>query len=1587
MHWQSSCQTPDPEDDKIMVRLHGLENNKRSESSKSTNTLAHYSKQDILEQYCISERGLGALENGGHSIFGCLSTHSNYSCSSRNAPSLLTGCLRQRVSSDENLYKLYSRNPCDFAPYPKKQWYPWSPNMTLQEQDLRSSYFRKRTYGDPRRFTWMPSEEESIRMEKPRSITDLSYRNNTLTQSKKHVSFARSHTLTSFDDAMSSLNSSSSHLNRITRSQERLLDLRKCNEAAITKQPKMSESGCPVDAKVIKGPMKTQATQTDTVLAKKAVPSAHISFSPKSLQRAKMVSQAAQTNGFNGRKLTKSISEAGSTFASPLNKDRGFFVDYPDHEPVHRTQSDEPPRSPFLTTPAPNPFIRENPSQSETSSLSKSEDHESEDSTDPKKEIFIDYKPQLPYTQTKKPLVKTFSDGVILTEKKNYFISEDRVVPSVRPTYTSMSHENLHLLDSTQLECKPHFQKAPIKDEGVCPMPLEENIYSSVDAGLQSQDSIDEEFHENYMLNRQESIETDIEAICERISLGDESIVPSVYFQHTKFSPFASNDSLANEARDQSDDIWNESQVTVLQVDSGTDNGTALSTSETVSASPKVPSILLSPSSKRKHLLMMQHQQKSSFDMDPLDEEAVEDVLKPISNEKPINTLEVPRMLQFAPIKPNKSKHQTLRSQSPLRFRNYGEPSVGYTTAESPLPAVVPELLLTATDSCKTNTDLSESTTTDDYLTANSGTDSSRKSTSFQVVPSLSPSVSPDAHQFLHADHISINAISYAKGSHPGTGRSTPSDDSSSCGSYSIERSTPDLLKGYSATPDPPEKPSWSDEEERSERRYSSSGYYESPMENELKKPNEYITTKCREVNFNLSTSKCSRSKQAIEANKTAGITGENHRGNNDKGKRSKSRARSPMQQHKKNTQGRRSPYKDKASPIEDKGYKVTSDESSTGQEYLNPRKTKKNKDNLRRKSLPRSPTYQKNQKKSDVSKYQSNSLPSSLSRKKSKKHPKGWQQQEHHDKKNTEESPTTSTKDTITLKALSTESLRSVSPGSDSVFYSDPGGQALADQQGHCLHCGKEVVHENDGDTPTAKSHHGHQQHHHHHHQQQFIVQPPAGFEDSPKVKVEKLFKKLDKRLKSEERGQGEHRRYKRTSDMRAKSEERCGGAAASSSQRGRLRPMQNSPFCSKEHLASANSSPSILPGAPEEENDQGLYAACYEPSRWLHVDEKQSNGILSPSGSEGDRRCSISSTESEHELCKRYQGIVHKNAHRKPYVDMYKRLHFKTFDCDKTIVVQRESGEFGFRIHGSKPVVVTAIENGTPAELSGLQVGDIIITVNGVNVLDKSHSDVVQIAHAGSDILTLEVARTSLSPCPTKKGVLEPGEVLSGYLWRLSGHGRGYKSNKWIRRWFSLRRNSCLYFYKTDTEKQPVGVVMLLDQNIQELDDNVEPSKLNKFVIFKNEYRFYVAADSIEERTRWVDEIRRCVNDNQDNYLEKTKTNLSLSPSAISDPDCFGYLTKLGSQWKSWNKRYCVLKDAALYFYHDANSTSPFGVTLLHGYKVQLSSSIKKHGFEVLAPDVTKKHYYFCAESDSDRKRWISAMEYSIDRWLKLH
>lgn len=89
------------------------------------------------------------------------------------------------------------------------------------------------------------------------------------------------------------------------------------------------------------------------------------------------------------------------------------------------------------------------------------------------------------------------------------------------------------------------------------------------------------------------------------------------------------------------------------------------------------------------------------------------------------------------------------------------------------------------------------------------------------------------------------------------------------------------------------------------------------------------------------------------------------------------------------------------------------------------------------------------------------------------------------------------------------------------------------------------------------------------------------------------------------------------------------------------------------------------------------------------------------------------------------------------------------------------------------------------------------------------------------------------------------------------------------------------------------------------------------------------HLAADTEPAASRWTEVLSRAAEESlaADAVLEQTRRCLTLPPNSIPKPDCFGYLVKLGNQWKSWSRRYCVLKDACLYFYQDINAKSAFG------------------------------------------------------------
>lgn len=475
-------------------------------------------------------------------------------------------------------------------------------------------------------------------------------------------------------------------------------------------------------------------------------------------------------------------------------------------------------------------------------------------------------------------------------------------------------------------------------------------------------------------------------------------------------------------------------------------------------------------------------------------------------------------------------------------------------------------------------------------------------------------------------------------------------------------------------------------------------------------------------------------------------------------------------------------------------------------------------------------------------------------------------------------------------LNAASTESLRSISPGSDSVFYETE----FAEIHSHCCQCGKEV---NPDGTEETGANGGHD-----------IVQPPEGFADSPVVTLSPL--KLVKRYRNENK----FIHHKGGNNNRAKSEER----------------EAHDHF--KEKIKCADSTPSIaqsvIPQPDVLESERGVYQGNYVLGQWVSIQDIEScrKSEIEQAGTQNqndEQKTRRDSTDSEKDFRKKYQAIAHRMVHRRSCLEMYKRLlNNEKFETDRKVIVHRVSGEFGFRIHGSRPVVVSAIEENTPAQTSGLSLGDIVLSVNGVAVLEKSHSEVVKIAHAGSDVLELEVARadSSLHPVPEQSFAIP---IHSGYLWRKVTEN---DESEWIRRWFCVK-NHCLYFYKFNSDLLPLGVIPLTKHKVYVLskDSADRPFSFVIEYLIANTKPVQLATDNEGCTQQWVCLLNKI--ETHDSWLKSKIGYLKFPTRSIPYSDCSGYLMKLGARWRSWVKRYCVLKDACLYFYDDVNSKNAVG------------------------------------------------------------
>lgn len=420
------------------------------------------------------------------------------------------------------------------------------------------------------------------------------------------------------------------------------------------------------------------------------------------------------------------------------------------------------------------------------------------------------------------------------------------------------------------------------------------------------------------------------------------------------------------------------------------------------------------------------------------------------------------------------------------------------------------------------------------------------------------------------------------------------------------------------------------------------------------------------------------------------------------------------------------------------------------------------------------------------------------------------------------------------------------------------------------------------------------------------------------------------------------------------------------------------------------------------EDDDDVGINDAAYRISDWMYLgsgkelsivngkeggdlgesleDSTEEDNLKRSSGLQSSNSMdSIETTPSEKEFKNHYPSLSLRRVKREGSVLGYRKLTDITREREVVINFDEKAKSYGFRIQYSKPAIVTEVDTGGAAEQKGLRVGDVILGVNGTDVRKAPHATVVKLVQTGPPELHLLVG-TNMCNSPNQD-LYKP--IKTGYMHKLGGQGM---LKNWKKRWFVLKHDGCLYYYKTKDEIDPLGAVVLTNYTLVKARD---AGKQHAFKISKYKARtYYFYTETEEDMNSWAKAITEAAwkKTSADVWLDISTHNVGLPALSIKSPDCRGFLIKQGNVHKSWKKRYCVLKDACMYYYTDMKQPQALGIVHFHGYKIQETELAgKKYGFVLEPPIPQLRTYYFIAENETDRKRWVASLATSIGRWIQ--
>ncbi|KAI6652900.1 Protein piccolo [Oopsacas minuta] len=320
------------------------------------------------------------------------------------------------------------------------------------------------------------------------------------------------------------------------------------------------------------------------------------------------------------------------------------------------------------------------------------------------------------------------------------------------------------------------------------------------------------------------------------------------------------------------------------------------------------------------------------------------------------------------------------------------------------------------------------------------------------------------------------------------------------------------------------------------------------------------------------------------------------------------------------------------------------------------------------------------------------------------------------------------------------------------------------------------------------------------------------------------------------------------------------------------------------------------------------------------------------------------------------------------------------------REVCILRTQAQYGFtlsRIAGIGDTVVE-LEDKSIASNAGLIAGDIIITINDQEVCNLTHRQVVELLLSIPVDYTLRLkvkAGISISKSPSmplQLGTPTNNPLLDGYLYLLNG------KKTWKKRWFVLREDRILYYYKGKGDKGALGAI-ILDGYV--VSKSFDVKRVYSFNVKKGGGRPYCfSCDTEHQMINWAQAMADAAeyqDENRDYIIAPCMPNVAYSALSIKKPDMHGVLFRSSGLW-SWKRRYCVLKNAQLFVYTKMSDTIAEDVLHLFGYRVQEGDTTgPRNFFHLFAPEGNgkeSKDHTFYVESESERTRWLKSVISSI-------